>query len=391
MNTDTIVHIPLTGEESHVVSIPAGQGSLSIGTKGISKGKHEIWVEKDQPINWDAFNELYTPYGKQNMERYPYGDWPRFFYYSGNDMGFVEWSLKRPIEDFSWAVYDDVFVDLSRANIGRMFIHTEKNKIAILIGNKIRSLTLSGQLDAIEIREGSTIPGLFFNPLCSKEETVPYKLPVFEAFKDTKFIEVNCHPIGQALDCRSLLQFPDLTCLRLSGNLVHLEALAELKKLQSFQLRYVPDLTNLPELTCWKNLKEFIGWNIEETAGKVLRTEGRKLLKEEKLEFLSVTKLRKSIWFATEYGIPFAGWEDKKAKIATKAYKACLSQVKKAKTEGEVHDAIVNFVDAINKLSDIETSEREDTGTAVSQLIEASGLDIPQETGQKWFDEIRDF
>ena len=65
--------------------------------------------------------------------------------------------------------------------------------------------------------------------------------------------------------------------------------------------------------------------------------------------------------------------------------------MKKAKTEGEVHEAIVNFVDAINKLSDIETSEREDTGTAVSQLIEASGLDIPQETGQKWFDEIRDF
>lgn len=88
-----------------------------------------------------------------------------------------------------------------------------------------------------------------------------------------------------------------------------------------------------------------------------MRAEGRKLLKEEKLEYFSVTKLRKPIWFTTEYGIPFAGWEDKKANIATKAYKACLNQMKKAKTEGEVHDAIVNFVDAINKLSDIETSE----------------------------------
>ena len=72
--------------------------------------------------------------------------------------------------------------------------------------------------------------GLFFNPLCSKEETVPYKLHVFKAVKEAKFIEVNCPPIGQALDRRSLLQFPNLTCLRLSGNLVHLEALAELKK-----------------------------------------------------------------------------------------------------------------------------------------------------------------
>lgn len=65
--------------------------------------------------------------------------------------------------------------------------------------------------------------------------------------------------------------------------------------------------------------------------------------------------------------------------------------MKKAKTESEVHDAIVNFVGTINKLSDIETSEREDTGTAVSQLIETSGLEIPQEIGQKWFDEARDF
>ena len=65
--------------------------------------------------------------------------------------------------------------------------------------------------------------------------------------------------------------------------------------------------------------------------------------------------------------------------------------MKKAKTEGEVHDAIVIFMDAINKLSDIGTSEREDTGMAVSQLIEASGLDIPQETEQKWFDETRGF
>lgn len=156
-------------------------------------------------------------------------------------------------------------------------------------------------------------------------------------------------------------------------------------------MRYVPDLTGLPKLTSWSNLKEFIGWNIEETAGKALRTEGRKLVKEEKLGSFSVTQLRKKIWFATEYGIPFDGWEDKKAKIATKAYKACLSQVKKAKTEGEVQEAIVNFVAAINKLPDIETSEREDTGTAVSQLIEASGLDISQETWQKWFDEIRNF
>ena len=168
MNTDRIIHISLIGEESHVVSIPVGQGSLSIGTKGISKGKHEVWVEKDQPINWDAFNELYTPYGKQNMERYPYGDRPRFFYYSGNDMGFVEWSLKRPIEDFSWAVYDDVFVDLSRANIGRMFIHTEKNKIAILIVTKYAALLFRDSLTLLKSGKVLPYPACFLTPYVQK-------------------------------------------------------------------------------------------------------------------------------------------------------------------------------------------------------------------------------
>ncbi|WP_262708263.1 hypothetical protein [Sphingobacterium yanglingense] len=42
-------------------------------------------------------------------------------------------------------------------------------------------------------------------------------------------------------------------------------------------------------------------------------------------------------------------------------------------------------------MPNIETVEREDTGTAVEQLIESSPLNLPQELATKWFDEIRDF
>lgn len=90
--------ISLTGQNSHKVIIPKGQGSFSIGTKGVSKGKYDVWVEQDSVINWDAFNELYTGYGQENKEKYPCGDWPRWIYYSGNDIGFIKWSCKRKIE-----------------------------------------------------------------------------------------------------------------------------------------------------------------------------------------------------------------------------------------------------------------------------------------------------
>lgn len=41
------MYISLTGEKSHKVTIPLGQGSFSIGTKGVSKGNYDVWVEKD--------------------------------------------------------------------------------------------------------------------------------------------------------------------------------------------------------------------------------------------------------------------------------------------------------------------------------------------------------
>ena len=39
--------ISLTGKDSHKVMLPVGQGSFSIGTKGISKGEYDVWVEPD--------------------------------------------------------------------------------------------------------------------------------------------------------------------------------------------------------------------------------------------------------------------------------------------------------------------------------------------------------
>ena len=60
-------------------------------------------------------------------------------------------------------------------------------------------------------------------------------------------------------------------------------------------------------------------------------------------------------------------------------------------THLDVYKRQVKLVEIINKLPNIETVEREDTGIAVIQLVETSKLEISHETANNWFDEIRDF
>ena len=78
-------------------------------------------------------------------------------------------------------------------------------------------------------------------------------------------------------------------------------------------------------------------------------------------------------------------------KIAIKAYKFALKEISKAKTKQDVEEVIIELVAMVNTLPNIETVEREDIGLAIQQLVEASTLDIDQETVNTWFDEIRDF
>lgn len=387
----TTYNIALTEDKLYKVAVPLGQGSFSIGTAGLSQGKYDVWVEKGSKINWDTFNGYYTGAGERNRACYPYGDWPRFFYYSGDDSGFIEWSYKRKIESFHWCPHVDAAIDLTKADIAELTIHTETNAVQITTGDKIRTLRLSGRPEFIDVKGCTAMPHLSFDFTCAQTKQPAPRLPVYKAFKNAASVAVNNPPVGPAFDCTSLLQFSGLKHLDLTGNMTNLNALAGLKSLERIGLRFVPDLQDMPALKSFRHLKSFIGYNIEETAGKVLRAELNKLKKEKEMDFSSVTKLRKSIWFVTEYGMPFSGWEDKNGKIATKAYKLCMKEIKKAGTKSELREAVLGFVEVLNGLEGIETSEREDVGEAVGQLMEMSTLDIPQEQWQRWFDEARDF
>ncbi|MBJ9903252.1 hypothetical protein [Acinetobacter bereziniae] len=396
MDRDTPIYISLTGTDSHQIKIPAGQGSFSIGRIGMDKKKFDVLVGENAVIDWDVFNTFYTPHGQQNAHLHPYGDWPRFFYYWGNDIGFVEWSKKRVIENFFWQPSRSLCLDLSDAQIRNLAIKSNDDLIKLTLDQSnnigLYSLHLSGKIELFEIKATQKIDHIRIEPNTEKDQSVSaYHLPIITDLAKISSLDVIVKPIGQALDCESLLQFPNLKNLNLTGNITNTACLKQLHQLERIGIRYAVNLEGFPALNTWENLSSFIAWNIDEKTGKTLNTQLKHLAQEKQLDYSSVSKLRSPIWFSTEYGIPFENWENKNAKIAIKAYKSALKKISKAQNEQDVKESIIELIEMINTLPNIETVEREDTGVAVQQLVEASKFDIDQEIVNAWFDEFRDF
>ncbi len=385
------INISLTGKDSHSITIPLGQGSFAIGGIGMDAKKYDVLVNTDLPINWNSFNTFFTPHGKTHQSLNPYGDWPRFFYYWGNDSNFIQWSEKRAIEDFTWSPLKALSADFTKSKINRLVVNTSAHKLNLILGNH-RSLTLSGNLENININKSGKIDAIAFYPTKNIDSDSTYQLaPTFEALSDVTSLDININPLDEPFDCESILQFKNVTNLSLSGNFTNLHCLENLVNLERLAIRYAPNLENLPALMSWKKLNSFIGWNIEDTKGKLLRSELKKLGTTRKLEYSSVSQLRKSIWFITEYGIPFSAWEGKSAKTAIKSYKATLKKLKKVKTEKEAKDLLIAFTQVFNDLPQIETTEREDIGEAIEQLRQIPNVEIDSKKANKWFDETRDY
>lgn len=383
MRNNKTISLSLTSPQSHQLTIEPGQGNLSIGTRGISKDKYDLWVEPNQVIYWEALNELSTPSGYA---------WPRSLYYSGDDLGFIAWSVTRPIETLDWQASLQLVADFSTAQISNLRIHAGANPLELILGNGVYSLYLAGQLEHICIkRGGEALDSVSFAPSSTKAEK-PYLLPIYPTLAKAKLLYIYVEPLGQAFGLRSLLQFPQAQTVNLYGHMAQMASLAELRDLRALALRYVPDLSGLPTLSTWPNLVSFIAYQIDAAAGKKLKAELNVLNKQKKMiNPNTVTGLRSKNWFQTQYGIPFEAWEAKSAKIAYKAYKACLKSIKSAADKVAVKTAILQFIYVINQLPDIETVERENAYEAVLQLAESSNLDISSEEATAWFNAARDF
>jgi len=375
--------ISLTSGYSHEAKIECGQGSFNIGVQGIDENHIDAWVGKDDKINWNAFNRcetIFKPILDKSIK------WPRFFSYTGNDIGFIEWSKKRKIEEFRWQPQKKMKVDFTDADIDNLHIKSDY-ELELSFGENVNYLDLYGNPNNYIIEKCAKVPSLGFYP--KKDNMIKlYSLPKYECFHEAEELLVEVNPNGAPFDCNSLLQFPNLKLLHLIGNMTNLSSLKELKHLNKLGLWDIPELSELPNLNNWKELNKFVAMNIEENAGKRLKEEIKELKKQREFEFSSISKLKNKLWFETEYGLPFSSWDSKKEKKATSAYKNCLKQIKNATSKNDIKNAIINFTNEFNKTDDIE---KDDIYKALCILMKNSSIKIEHDTWLKWFDEIRNF
>jgi hypothetical protein len=387
-DTKTIT-LSLTGPASHTIVQEPGRGDLSIGPAGYDARLPDVVVGPDDSINWAAFDPLTVPAG------YP---WPRSLYYRGNDTGFVAWSARRRIEWFDWVPMADAVVDAHEAQIGRFVVHLRTTNLKIVLPAKERCQHFQAVGDLARLRPerapGAACPNLEFDPDTKPSRGgEPLALPRLSALADVASVHVRVQPLRQPFDCASLLQFPKLRDLALAGQLTGLDTLARLTELTSLGLRYCPDLSGLPPLHTWPQLTTIIAWNVEETAGKRLRTEIRHLTNStgRQWQYASAKQLRRPQWFATEYDLPFSAWPKSTARAAVGAFRTAQASITAATSPGDVQTAVRGFVQAINALPGIETSEREDAAEAVTRLGGHAPMPIAAELVRSWFDAARDF
>ncbi|SFB26811.1 hypothetical protein SAMN03159496_02667 [Rhizobium sp. NFR07] len=369
--------LDLTGPRSHKLKMEAGKGSLSIGSKGAAR-KSDLLVAPDDVINWAVFDEMRTGSGY---------DWPRWVYYEGNDTSLFEWTRTRRTEDVTFRPLSDLEIDMRASMIGNLILEPGQHRLHVALPDGLRRLNIHGNPALLELSHPLDTDSL---PSVNVEDEGDFVLSDLAGagyLSSVRELGIRRKVFGdEGFDCASLVEFQNLRSLSLHGKMRNLEVLAELP-LETLELRYVPDLTGLPELSTWR-LSQFTAWNVERDRGKALQ--GWVKANASEGDF-SVSQLRDKAWFIEEYGLPFGAWHPKSEKAASKAYRLAAKVLAKADDKAAAEEAITQFVAVINGLPGIETSEREDADVAVNLLATTRPDLIAREDAQVWFDAARDF
>ncbi len=371
--------ISLTGPDSHELTLESGMGLLTIRPESAPEAhRSDLIVDPDQAIDWTVFDAYTTPAGSP---------WPRWLTYIGNDVSVLDWARTRQIEGLSLRPQVPVDLDASGALISSLSVHAS-HPMTLKLGSseRIRQVSLIGDLDLFDISAEEPVSSVALRPVVPPG-TESYALPPLPGLHAVTTLTVVMDPLGPSLDCASLRQFSRLESLSLQGALTRVETLAELD-LVSLAVRYVPDLSGLPDPTAWPRLTSLIAWNVDEVVGRRLREQVKAL---DLSGHVSVSKLRSPRWFAEEYGLPFSGWTTTQAAAATKAFRSAGKKLAAASTEADAKAAIVAFVEVINDLEGIATAEREDAWLAVDLLAKLSAVPVSGEQIDDWFDEAREF
>lgn len=380
--------LSLTGPGSHVLVTEPGRGNVIIGPASMGK-KADLRVGPDDTVHWPAFDPFATPAGSP---------WPRHIDYHGNDSGFLRWSEQRPIEQFTWA---PAFADARRVEAGAARIQTLQIRLDAVAGHLGIAVPADMDLglfgDPSRITVTGAVPSLLaLHPALGRRAgQTPYVLPDLGVLQGVTTLALYGEPLAQPISLRGLERFPALTHVSLWGGFADWDALARLPHLQSLEIRFTPDLAGLPSLDTWPLLERFIGFNVDDGAGKRLKAQ---LKAREKVRawtgYTSVTKLRKPEWWQSEYGRPFSAWNSRMAKSANAAYEVARDALAGAQDGAAIEAAFKAFASHFNDMKGIETAEREDIGEAVwqfSQIGRVVELGVTEEQAQRWFDEVRDY
>ncbi|WP_068776525.1 hypothetical protein [Paenibacillus sp. FJAT-26967] len=381
--------IDLTGNRSHTLVIKPGVGSLSIGPPQLGK-KADLHVAPDAQIDWTVFDVFATPAGSP---------WPRFLHYTGSDAGFLDWAQKRPIEEMTWTpiLSADTLVDASQSHLHGLHIELGPSceTLSLKLPKGHYRLSVSGDLSRFSAT-GDMPSSLTLAPRTSRRKNdAPLLLPGLGELHQVTSLTLHNAPLGQPISLECLDRFPNLNSLSLWGNFCDLNLLARHAGLTNLELRFIPDLRDLPALETWPLLDRFIAYNVEEIAGKRLRQQMKTRAKTRPWTgHASVSQLRKPEWWTTEFGRPFSAWPKRLAKPANEAYNVAKAALAGARSLADAEAAITAFTVRFNTLKDIETTEREDLGEAVWQLSQSDhliGQPITEEMAQRWFDAARDY
>ncbi|QQQ02985.1 hypothetical protein [Lysobacter enzymogenes] len=380
--------LDLTATRSHVLTIEPGRGNLILGPARMGK-KADLHVAADEAIQWRAFEPFATPAGSP---------WPRYIDYRGNDSGFFAWSQRRGIEQFTWA---PAFADARAVDGGGADIRSLQIRLDEVSGHlrltlpERSSLGLYGDLSRFTAM-GAAPRSLSLLPALSRRRSdTPYALPDLGLLHAATSLSLHAGPLGQPISLAGIERFAALRSLSLWGGFSDWDALAKLTDLDSLEIRFAPQLDGLPPLDAWPKLDRFIAYNVDDAAGKTLKTQLKARAKmREWSDYAAVSQLRKPEWWQREYGRPFAGWSGRNAKAANAAYDTALQALEQAGDAAAAKAAVVAFAAHFNDLKGIETGEREDIGEAVwqfSQLAHVAALGVGEEQALGWFDEARDY
>lgn len=383
--------IDLTGPNSHTLKFEVGVGGLAIGPS-ILKEKVNLHVEQDECIDWSVFNNFLTPAGSP---------WPRQLDYIGNDHSFFDWARNRPIEQMSWypVFSKDIAVDASDSKIRILYIKLKESSGQLHLTLPMREVSpyfhLSVCGDLTRFTSDGGIPYMLELAPSTCKSKEPYQLPNMGALSMVNMLELRNEPMAQPISLKCLDYFPNLEYLSLWGNFTHLGALTNQAQLKTLELRFMPNITDLPALNFWPQLNSFIAYNVEEAAGRRLRQQLKARSNIRQWEgYASVSHLRKPEWWVSEFGRPFSAWRRNLAKVANKAYDSALTALASAQTIDEGKAAFMAFIVHFNGLKGIETTERDDLGEAVWHLCQSTHavrLGIMEEMAQQWFDDARDY